>query len=169
MQASVTYPCRQCQAPLERALDGGDAAPCAQCGAAQELSKRYQENGAVLRCPACDLKVLYRQKDFRQALGCVVVLVASILAPFTFYLSLVAAALIDAVLYWLARDVVICYGFQCRAHIRGLPPGPGVLPFDLSIHDYYRGLARESSEPGDESPTSESGGPAGPETDKSQS
>jgi hypothetical protein len=102
-------------------------------------------DGRVVACPACGEPMLYQQKDFRQAIGCLVVVVAAALAPFTYYLSLGAAALIDWVLYRLAGQVVICYRIRCRAHVRGVPAGPKVGAFDLSIHDYYRMLARREA------------------------
>ncbi len=100
--------------------------------------------------------MLYQQKDFRQAIGCTVILIAAILAPWTYYVSLGVAALIDLVLYQLADNVIICYRIACHAHIRGLPAGNKVGPFDLSIHDHYRMLDRREAEglsgPGDVGP-----------------
>ena len=90
--------------------------------------------------------MLYRQKDFRQAIGCLVVAIAAALAPFTYYVSLGVAALVDFVLYLVAGNVVICYRVPCRAHVRGLTPGPKVDAFDLSIHDYHRMLARREEQ-----------------------
>lgn len=144
MTATVTLACPECEAALEGEYQPGAPLTCRSCGHTQEFHERALRGGQLVACPACGLKVLYRQKDFRQAIGCLVVAIAAILAPSTYYLSLVVAALIDALLYYLAGTVVICYGFRCRAHMRGFEPGPGVKPFDLSIHDYYRGLARES-------------------------
>jgi DNA-directed RNA polymerase subunit RPC12/RpoP len=131
---------------LERAYPAEEPlSPCPKCDESVALRADALSEGALTRCPVCGLKVLYRQKDFNQAIGCAVVLLAAILAPFTFYASLVVAALIDLVMYRLAGEVVICYGFRCRAHLRGLPAGPSVLPFDLSIHDYHRSLALNAS------------------------
>jgi hypothetical protein len=103
-------------------------------------------DGALASCPACGNGMLYRQKDFRQAVGCAVVLAAAVLAPFTYYVSLGVAALVDLLLYKLADDVVICYRVPCRAHVRGVPAGPKVGAFDLSIHDHHRALARREAQ-----------------------
>lgn len=146
MKASVTYSCRSCGQSLERAFPTADSADCEHCGTAQELGDDALLDGKLVRCPVCRLKVLYRQKDFRQAVGCVIVAIASVLAPFTpYYSSLFAAALLDLFLYWIAGDVIICYRIACKAQIRGVPPGDSVQPFELSIHDYYRKLDREGS------------------------
>ena len=146
MTSSVTYSCPTCKESLERPYPApSTAAPCSRCGAEQTLAADAITEGSLVRCPVCGLKVLYQQKDFRQALGCAVVLVAAVLVPFTLYhgipLSLVAAAVVDFVLYRLAPEVVICYRFTCRAHVRGIAAGPAVSSFDLSIHDYYRSIA----------------------------
>ena len=144
MTSNVTFPCQQCQRPLERPFPSAEPPePCPQCNHRPELSAKALVDGKLKSCPVCGVKVLYRQKDFNQAIGCVVVVIAAALAPFTFYISLVVAALIDLVLYWIASEVVICYGFQCRAHLRGLPPGPWVNTFELSIHDFYKSLANQ--------------------------
>jgi hypothetical protein len=103
-------------------------------------------DGKVVACPACGGAMLYRQKDFRQAIGCLIVSIAAVLAPFTYYVSLGVAALVDFVLYLLAGTVVICYRVPCRAHVRGLEIGPKVGAFDLSIHDYHRMLARREEQ-----------------------
>lgn len=144
MTARVTARCRRCGRAAEHLLEEGvEAAPCRHCGAALELRADALAGGRLVRCPVCGLKVLYRQKDFRQAVGCGIVLLAAVLAPFTWYLSLVAAAALDLLLYWISRDVLICYRVDCKAQVRGVPPGPLIGAFDLSVHDYYRGLQRD--------------------------
>lgn len=174
MAATVSFPCPGCQAPLERPLPDAAPTPCAGCGRAIELHGEAleAEGGAsggasgtaatitprVVACPACGEALLYKQKDFRQAIGCLVVLVAAALAPFTYYVSLGVAALIDLVIYRLSGEVVICYRIPCKAHVRGLVPGPKVGAFDLSIHDYYRMLARRA-EQGLEGPDETTGPP----------
>jgi len=145
VKPTVTYPCGNCSQGLERPLDGSAPAACPQCHTEQAFHPEAIVHGAVTRCPICGLKVLFTQKDFRQAIGCVVVLIAAVLAPFTMYLSLVAAAIIDFVLYQIAGTVVICYSMTCRSHVRGVPAGASVQPFDLSIHDYYRSVARKAA------------------------
>lgn len=146
MRPAVAFACRRCAKPIERPFPSdAPPQPCPACGAPVELDAGALADGTIVRCPVCSGEMLYRQRDFRQAIGCAVVLVAAVLAPFTYYASLAVAALIDALLYALAGEVVICYRIPCRAHIRGLPAGPKVAPFDLSIHDYQRMLARREA------------------------
>ncbi len=146
MAATVSFPCPKCQAPIERPLPDPAPTPCAGCGHAIELHREAIVDDAVHACPACGEPLLYKQKDFRQAIGCLVVVVAAILAPFTYYVSLGVAALIDLALYRLSDEVVICYRIPCKAHVRGIAAGSKVGAFDLSIHDYYRMLARRAEQ-----------------------
>ncbi len=148
-KATVAFPCPGCGAGRElgmSTIECASVAPTAcRCGMLTTLRADALVAGAVVACPACGEAMLYQQKDFRQAVGCLVVLVAAVLAPFTWYLSLGVAALVDLVLYRLSGQVVICYRIPCKAHIRGVPAGPKVGAFDLSIHDYYRMLARREA------------------------
>lgn len=147
MDATVSFPCPHCRAPLERGVPmAAEPPPCDHCGKPLTPPPESIVDGAVVACPACGERMIYRQKDFRQAIGCLVVVVAAILAPFTWYLSLGVAALIDLLLYRLSGEVVICYRIPCKAHVRGVPAGAKVGPFDLSIHDYYRMLARREEQ-----------------------
>jgi DNA-directed RNA polymerase subunit RPC12/RpoP len=144
---AVAFACRKCAAPVERAI-AADAppAPCTRCGEAVVLDASALADGRVVGCPVCGGEMLFKQKDFNQRVGLAVVVVAAVLAPFTWYASLGIAALVDALLYALAGEVVICYRVACRAHVRGVPPGPKVGPFDLSIHDYHRMRARRDAQ-----------------------
>ena len=159
MTPTVAFACRQCGRPVERPFpSAAPPAPCAACGTPPLLDAAAVVEGAIASCPLCRCPMLYRQRDFNQKIGLAVVVVAAVLAPFTWYVSLGVAALIDALLYKLSGEVVVCYRTKCRAHVRGLAPGPKVGPFDLSIHDYYRMLARRE-EQGLEGPDPSAGPP----------
>jgi drug/metabolite transporter (DMT)-like permease len=88
---------------------------------------------------------LFIRKDFPQKLGLAVVVVAGVLflvlaaRAATFYLGvwvLVAAAALDALLYFLVPRITVCY--RCRAEIRGRPLNPGHGPFELAVAEKYR-------------------------------
>src|SRR5688500_4393009 len=87
-------------------------------------------------CPACGCRDLFIRKDFPQKLGFGVVVVAGVTflflaaRPATFYLGvwvLVAAAAVDALLYFFVPKVTVCY--RCRAEFRGRPLNPEHGPF----------------------------------------
>ena len=146
--SSIAFPCGSCRTPLERPFPTIAPEPCERCRAAIAFDPAALEQGALVHCPLC-ATLLYRQKDFRQAIGCLVVGLAAAITPLHppwTYASLGVAALLDLLLYQLSGDVVICYRIACKAHLRGVPTGPKVGAFDLSIHDYQRMIARREEQ-----------------------
>ena len=136
----IAFRCPSCRGEAECGLDGQGR--CA-CGATPSLalSASIREQKVVDRCPACDNVQLYVQRDFNQKAGLAVVIVGGLLAPFTYYLSLVAAAIIDAGLYTMLGEITICY--RCEAHFRGFTRNPAHEPFDLHIAEQYSKPAAE--------------------------
>jgi hypothetical protein len=97
---------------------------------------RLTPQGGLTGCLVCGHAELYTQRDFPRWLGFGVVGVAAVLAPFTHYLSLLAAAALDFLLYRCARSVVVCY--VCRARHRGFAPEPRHPRYDLGIAERLR-------------------------------
>ena len=89
----------------------------------------------VDRCAACEGRQLYVQRDFNQKAGLAVVVVGAVLAPFTYYISLFAAAGIDAALYLMLPEITVCY--RCHAHYRGFARNRGHQAFDLHLAEQY--------------------------------
>ncbi len=85
----------------------------------------------LLGCLACGHPELYTQKDFPRSAGIAIVVAAALLAPLTRYASLAIAALLDALLYAVAPDVVVCY--VCSARHRGFAREPRHPRFDREI------------------------------------
>jgi hypothetical protein len=123
------------EAAAPRALPGSVA--CAIHGDAHTLHLEcVLEGGGLAGCVACAHPELYTQKDFPRVAGLGIVIAAAVLAPFTAYVSLLAAALVDALLYRLAPDVVVCY--VCRAQHRGFAREPAHPRFDREIEERLR-------------------------------
>jgi hypothetical protein len=88
---------------------------------------------------------LYIQKDFPPAVGLAIVgaqiAISTIFwyyeMPIATYAVLLAAALLDWLLYHALGDVTICY--RCASQIRGTGANPGerLQPFDLAIGERY--------------------------------
>jgi DNA-directed RNA polymerase subunit RPC12/RpoP len=132
----ITFRCPRCGAEATAGLDG--AGRCVQCRAQTplDLSPSLREGRLVDRCPACGGTQLYVQRDFNQKLGLAIVAIGAVLAPFTpFYSSLLAAALLDAVLYALLPEITVCY--RCHAHFRGFARNPRHRAFDLHVAEQY--------------------------------
>ena len=98
--------------------------------------ERLGSSGGLDGCLACGHPELYTQRDFPRGIGITIVVVAAALAPATSYLSLVAAAAVDAVLFRFAPPVVVCY--LCRARHRGFAREPRHPRFDLGIAERLR-------------------------------
>jgi len=96
-------------------------------------AEHVSEAGGVRGCLACGHPELFTQKAFPRAVGIAIVVVAALLAPFTYYASLAVAAVIDAALYHLAPDVVVCY--VCGARHGGFPKTPKHPRFDREIDE----------------------------------
>jgi len=96
-------------------------------------------------CPACGCRDLFIRKDFPQKLGMGLVILAGVtflvLAanPTTFYIGawiLVAAAIVDAIIYACVGKVTVCY--KCRAEFRDRPLNPKHEGFELATAEKYR-------------------------------
>ena len=96
-------------------------------------------------CPQCGCRDLFIRKDFPQKLGLAIVAGAGIgflvlsADPHRVYLGvwlLVAAVIIDALLYFFVPRITVCY--RCRADFRNVPLNPKHEGFDLSIAEKYR-------------------------------
>jgi hypothetical protein len=118
--ATKACPARGCEQKLELHLDG--------------LSEPEGGGVGLLTCCKCGHPELYSRKDFPPALGIGLVAIAALLVPFTpYYSSLFVAAIIDALLYHFAPDVVECY--VCATEHRGFVPEPRHPGFDRTIEE----------------------------------
>lgn len=93
--------------------------------------ERLSAEGGLLGCLACGHPELHTQRDFPRGLGLAIVIAAAVLAPFTWYLSLAVAAVLDLVLFWTAPSVVVCY--VCGTRHRGFAREPRHPRYDLAI------------------------------------
>lgn len=92
--------------------------------------------GAIIeRCAAYDHGQLYFQKDFNRATGIAIIVVGAVFAPWTYFLSLVGVTILDYIVWWIVKNVIVCY--RCQAVHRGYPANPALKPFDLVIHDRH--------------------------------
>lgn len=95
--------------------------------------QRITPAGGLRGCVACDHPELYTQRSFNRPVGIAIIVLAAVLAPFTWYLSLVAAALVDALLYRFAPRLVLCY--VCGSRHCGFTEEPKHPGFDREIHE----------------------------------
>jgi hypothetical protein len=131
----IAFPCPACREEVSAGAEG--QGQCERCGRSTvlPLTASLREGGPVDRCPACDGVQLYVQRDFNQKAGLAIVGLGALLAPFTRYFSLLAAAVLDALLYALLPEITVCY--RCASHFRGFPRNPRHAAFDLHIAEQY--------------------------------
>ena len=115
----------------------GDVPATVQCESCSEIVTLHPENvtanGGLTGCASCGHPELYRKKAFPPALGLGIVVLAAVFAPFTNYISLGVGALVDAILYWMMPEVVVCY--VCNAHHSRFNPEPKHPRFDREIDE----------------------------------
>lgn len=93
-------------------------------------------SGGLVGCLACGHPELFTRKSWPPALGIAIVVVAAVLAPWTYYASLAVAAVVDFALYRLVPDIVVCY--VCGAEHRGFDKAPRHPRFDRQIEERLR-------------------------------
>jgi len=90
-------------------------------------------------CLMCSCKQFYKQKDFNQALGCIIMLIGISLVPWTYGLSLAVFAFIDWLLHKKVPTIVVCY--RCGSEFKGFKIPKRLKPFMHHIglkYDKYR-------------------------------
>jgi hypothetical protein len=145
----ITYPCQSpgCGARIDfmpAALPDATL-ECPRCHARVSFSRDGARDpaGRMTACPVCDCRELFLRKDFPPLIGLSIVVVAGMLSIWFLrqntaiaYAILLAAAVIDAVLYVLFPRVTVCY--RCRAEFRGVPVSDAHAGFDLATQEKYR-------------------------------
>lgn len=145
----LRFPCQSdaCDAPVTWRPDDAPAplAVCTQCGREHPLHipQPPDQLHSLRECAVCRTTELYRVKDFPQGLGLAIVLVAAISSFVLLYEHtvlafgvLVAAALLDLVIYLIVPHMIVCYRCECR--YRELTHNPDHKPFDLATSEKYR-------------------------------
>ena len=126
---SISRQCPQCKKYSQIEITHGQEIHCPECSA------KWGKTGSLEKifenCPLCTGRQFYLDKDFNQILGCLIMLCAILLVPFTYGLSLAAFALLDFFLRKKIRSMVVCY--RCGAEFRGFTP-PSHLNLKPFLH-----------------------------------
>jgi len=114
------------------------------CGWQRDIPEAHLEGERPLRCLCCGNEDLWRQKDFPQGVGLLLVATGATLSTIFYWnmnpvwaigVLLVFAAL-DMALYFLMPDVLVCY--RCKARHRRASIGEQHPYFDLETNERYR-------------------------------
>ena len=147
MTSIIHFKCRACEAEILTTPAGADRVRCRHCNQDVEvfMNKTLIDHGLVTICVSCGHDAFYVQKDFNRHVGLVIVVVG-IAASLYFFSrkeplyamgALAATALIDSLVYFLVRDVTVCY--SCHALYRGFDRNPEHEAFDLKKLEKYGG------------------------------
>lgn len=137
----LVYACPQCgEEQRETGVESGAVIDCGRCGFVGILPLDWRQDERVERCPICGTDELYRQKDFHQRLAIGILLLGGVLAVITKFLSVLAAALLDLILYLTSPEALVCYA--CRARVKGHSPRQRHGRYDPRIDEQVRRRTR---------------------------
>lgn len=141
----LVFRCPRCSHPQRaEAVERSPILICQECGWDRPIPPATVEGGHPTRCLVCGCDDLWRQKDFPQSLGILMVGLGILLSTIAWAKMepaiaigiLMGFALIDMVLYAVMPDVLVCYRCASR-HRHSSPPGDHPK-FDLEVHERYR-------------------------------
>ena len=130
MNPSIGVRCPHCEEIFRELVDpAGGTLACSHC---TESRWEVSPSAEVFdRCAICQCEGFFRQKDFNKYLGLMVIVVAALFVPKTYGLSMVAAFIIDLILYKRTPDMVRCY--CCHSEYRRFP-----IPERIRLYDHYK-------------------------------
>ena len=138
MSVSVATRCGHCQAIVRLRPEPGKTYLCPHCEKASWTAPARERQFEA--CMFCGCEHFYRLKDFNKYLGLGVIVVAALLVPRTYGLSMAAAFLIDWALYARTPEMVKCY--RCQSEFRGYP-----IPDGIRLYDHYTAERVETEQP----------------------
>jgi hypothetical protein len=121
---SVRRECEGCHKHLDRDVEFESQMRCPFCFKTWAIG---DEKSIFEKCPFCQCRQFYIQKDFNRTLGCAIMLIGIILVPVTYGLSLAVFSLLDWVLYKKVKEIAICY--RCGTEFRGFAIPAHFKPF----------------------------------------
>jgi len=140
----VAFQCPHCRRALRSEIASDAGLRCAECGWSRPVSPAEIGHGMPQRCVVCGCDDLWRQKDFPQGLGLILVALGATLStlawanymPKTALGILLAFALADLLVYALMKDVLVCY--RCKARHRHTALDGEHPRFNLETAERYR-------------------------------
>jgi DNA-directed RNA polymerase subunit RPC12/RpoP len=141
----LIYHCPACQTlNIASASTQEPEVKCASCDWKRVLNADFIEGDKPLKCLACGNHDLWRQKDFPQGLGLLLVGTGATLStifwanvqPVMAIGVLMVFAAIDLALYVFMPDVLVCY--RCKARHRKADMNEEHPRFNLELAERYR-------------------------------
>ena len=139
----LRFRCSHCQLPVRQRISAGQGVQCDACGWSRARLAEDFDQGQPTHCLVCGCTDLWRQKDFPQRLGLLMVGLGIVLSTVAYALwhpalslgILMGFALVDFLLFLFMKDVLVCY--RCGARHGGFVP-VSQATFDLEVDERYR-------------------------------
>lgn len=106
---------------------------CGHCTKPLGFSGLNQD--VLSRCPVCGNDKLHQHKDFNKKLGIGIFVLGAVLGPWTYFISLIIALLVDAALYPFFPWMQVCY--FCKSELRGFGHNPALDRFSHETAAHY--------------------------------
>ncbi len=141
----IVFECPSCHGQNVTEVGGETIAlRCSACEWERPVAEEHRAASEPADCVVCGCGDLWRQKDFPQRLGILMVGTGALVSTiFWWYMMpawaigvLLLFALLDGVLYTLMPDVLVCY--RCHARHRHTPLNGRHERFSLETHERYR-------------------------------
>lgn len=131
----VTFTCEECGSAIDvnPSLDQREV-ECSICSTVNKFKfDEHHLQSELCSCPKCERKDFYKQKDFNRKIGVILFVIASILAIFTYGISLIVLYVFDFFLYRILGDIAVCY--KCNTIFRKVKNIENIYPFDHEMND----------------------------------
>ena len=141
----VLFECPSCHFHSVSEIDAQtEQLRCLACSWQRPVAEVNRSAGDPAQCVLCGCEDLWRQKNFPQRIGALIVGVEVLLSTIFwsymaltwYYGVLLLFALVDGVLYTLMRDVLVCY--RCGSRHGHTPLDGRHDRFNLETHERYR-------------------------------
>ncbi|OED37032.1 hypothetical protein AB834_02260 [PVC group bacterium (ex Bugula neritina AB1)] len=130
---SLLFRCPQCHHDIKRTYS--KHLSTINCSTCEKTWKIPEEENLFRRCPFCDCKAFFIQKNIHPKIMIGGLLVAILLVPSTYGLSLPILWLIDLFLNKKIPEILVCY--KCRASWGGYLFPKKFKPFQHHIGEKY--------------------------------
>jgi hypothetical protein len=144
-RVQAVFDCPKClKSNVADVTAASTAVACRHCGWVKPIASGDIAADSPQKCLVCGCSDLWRQKDFPQQLGVLIVILGiigstiawALMRPMVAIGVLMAFALVDMVLYAVMRDALACY--RCHARYRFVGSSDQHAKFNLELNERYR-------------------------------
>lgn len=140
----LVFHCPKCNLLHYSTTDSTHELHCDSCGWQRHIPDEHLDGDRPCKCLVCANEDLWRQKDFPQGLGLLLVATGALLSTVFYWQMqpvwaiavLLVFAAFDLLLYVYMPDVLVCY--RCKTRHRRATIADEHPYFDLEVNERYR-------------------------------